>query len=82
MAGKQYTIRGIPEELDSVLREEATRYGKSMNALLIDKLTEACSIADKPKTNGLEIFSGCMKPDPELEAALWEQRVVDPRDWE
>jgi plasmid stability protein len=34
----QYTIRGIPERLDTVLRERARAEGKSLNAIALDAL--------------------------------------------
>ncbi|MBK1882965.1 hypothetical protein JIN85_11100 [Luteolibacter pohnpeiensis] len=83
MKGKQYTIRGISEQLDHALREEAARYGKSLNALLIDKLSDSCKLSPERKTNGLEKFAGCMEPDPDFDAAIKEFDRVDAEldDW-
>ncbi len=82
MGGIQYTVRGISEELDAVLREEAAQYGKSLNSLLIEKITAASAITNKPWTNGLEKFIGCMDPDPGFDAAMKDFERVDPGEWE
>ncbi len=82
MKGIQYTIRGIPEELDTVLREEAAVYGKSLNALLIEKLLDSIeTVGVVRKHDDLDSFAGCLKPDDEFETALNEQRQIDLEDW-
>lgn len=35
----QYTIRGVPGEVDSKLREQARQAGQSLNALVVQRLT-------------------------------------------
>ncbi len=83
MKGIQYTIRGIPEEVDTSLREEAALYGKSLNSTIIEKLSaEAHQLGGVSKHNDLESFAGCMAHDPDLDEALAEQRKIDPADWE
>ena len=37
----QYTVRGVPAELDERLREEARRSGTSVNRLVLDTLRAA-----------------------------------------
>jgi len=81
MKGIQYTIRGIPEELDTALREEAAAYGKSLNSLLMEKLASSCQLEEKEKTNGLEAFAGCMEEDSTFDEAMKEFERVDPEDW-
>jgi hypothetical protein len=39
MKSRQYTIRGVSEKLDSLFREQAQKYGTSLNALLLDALS-------------------------------------------
>ncbi len=82
MSGKQYTIRGIPDELDAVLREEAAQYGKSLNALLVEKITASSAISERPWTNGLEKFIGCMEPDAGFDEVMKDFERVDPGEWE
>ncbi len=81
MKGIQYTIRGVPEKLDNALREEAASAGKSLNALLVEKLAQSSRLTDEPWTNGLEEFSGCMEPDPGFDEAIKEFDQIHPDDW-
>jgi hypothetical protein len=41
MSGIQYTIRGVPPELDARLRQEARTTGKTLNALVVETLEHA-----------------------------------------
>lgn len=41
MTSIQYTVRGVPPELDKQLRREAHETGKSLNAVVIDALEQA-----------------------------------------
>lgn len=41
MSGIQYTVRGVPAELDAELRREARATGKTLNALVIETLAQA-----------------------------------------
>ncbi|RYD88016.1 MAG: hypothetical protein EOP50_19785 [Sphingobacteriales bacterium] len=83
MKAVQYTIRGVPENVDTALREEAALCGKSLNSLIIEKLAgEAYPVGGVSKHSDLEGFAGCMPPDADLEEALAEQRRIDPADWE
>ena len=79
MKGIQYTLRGIPANLDTALREEAAQYGKSLNALLLEKLSAA---SENPRTNGLEKFAGTWVEDPAFDEAIKEFEKVDHAEWE
>jgi hypothetical protein len=41
MSSIQYTIRGVPPELDAELRQEARTTGKTLNALVVETLKNA-----------------------------------------
>jgi hypothetical protein len=41
MSGIQYTVRGVPEQLDAELRREARATGRSLNALVVETLEQA-----------------------------------------
>ncbi len=41
MSGIQYTVRGVPRDLDAELRYEASVTGKSLNALVVETLEQA-----------------------------------------
>jgi hypothetical protein len=41
MNGIQYTVRGVPSDLDAELRREALTTGKTLNALVVETLEQA-----------------------------------------
>lgn len=78
----QYTIRNIPRRLDEAIREEARRQGKSINETTIDALLRAFGLTGEPtKHRDLDDIVGTWDGDEEVEAALRDQRRVDPDLW-
>ncbi len=75
----QYTIRGVPENVDKVLREEAKKRQISMNKLIVDELS--ASVGKKKGENPFMKYVGSIPHDEATETLLWEQRQVDPEDW-
>jgi len=81
----QYTIRNVPKDLDAKLRAISARQKRSLNRVIIEQLDQALL---RPKKKSRKInhsfddLFGKAKFDPNFEAALWEQRQVDPRDWQ
>jgi hypothetical protein len=66
----QYTIRGIPEELDRHLREDARAADKSLNRLIIERLEQA-SLPTGPPYHSLDWFFGSeQEPDDQEDVAL------------
>ncbi|HEV2997673.1 MAG TPA: hypothetical protein VGX16_01090 [Solirubrobacteraceae bacterium] len=41
MSSTQYTVRGVPPDLDAELRREARTTGKTLNALVVETLEHA-----------------------------------------
>jgi hypothetical protein len=41
MGSTQYTVRGVPADLDAELRREARTTGKTLNALVVETLEHA-----------------------------------------
>jgi hypothetical protein len=75
----QYTIRGVPREVDRELRRRARDQKVSLNQLLVDELR---SVAGTPrKYRSLEGIAGTWKEDPEFDRALEEQRQIDTDLW-
>lgn len=78
----QYTIRGVPPAVDTALRERARRTGKSLNEAAIDALAEGTGVTGAPrKRRDLTDLIASWTPDPELEAELEAQRVIDEELW-
>jgi hypothetical protein len=80
-AGKQYTIRGIPREVDQALRRKARERRVSLNRLLVDELTQPSGTAAERRYRSLEQFAGAWKEDPEFDRVLDEQRRIDWSAW-
>ena len=78
----QYTLRNVPEHLDRALREQARREGKSLNQVLLEALQRALGQLGEPvRHRDLSDIAGSWVPDPDTEAALEEQRKIDPDLW-
>lgn len=78
----QYTIRGIPAEVDKALRRRARASGKSLNETAIEALSEGAGVGTtRRKRRDLRALAASWKPDPELEAELAAQDVVDDELW-
>jgi hypothetical protein len=75
----QYTIRGIPREVDRVLRRQARQRGTSLNQLVVDELTVAT--VGQLKRADFSDLVGQWTPDPEFDGILASQRRIDPEKW-
>jgi hypothetical protein len=90
MSNIQYTIRGVPPEIDTKLRRLANLRNKSLNQIVLEKLASNTSNLPKkslhftkPKVNTDfdDLFGRITPLEPEVEATLSSQRVVNPKDW-
>jgi hypothetical protein len=78
----QYTIRGVPEAVDSAIRERARATGKSLNEAAVEALTEGAGVAGAPrKRRDLGDIAGTWKGDKAVERALADQDNVDEDLW-
>ena len=78
----QYTIRGIPQNLDHMLREKARASGKSLNEAAVAALAEGAGITGtRKKRRNLDDIAGTWKKDQAVETALAEQDRVDKALW-
>lgn len=78
----QYTIRGITGHLDSTLRHEAARTGKSLNAVVLDFLQKGVGISAEPvKYHDIDHLAGTWVQDPEFDRAIDEMDVIDEGMW-
>lgn len=75
----QYTIRGIPREVDRILRQKAARRKKSLNQLIVDELVEA-TVGRMQQTDFSDL-TGRWTPDPAFDAIIAAQRQIDPDKW-
>ncbi|MGH7196132.1 MAG: hypothetical protein ACREGA_05170 [Candidatus Saccharimonadales bacterium] len=90
MTTTQYTIRGIPKQLDSRLRRLARLRGQSLNRVVLEQLAAQPDFAQpaaarpkKPTVNRDfdQLFERATALDRQTEAAMASQRLVSPKDW-
>jgi hypothetical protein len=58
MGSIQYTVRGVPPDLDAELRREARTTGKTLNALVVETLEHARSPSPTVTYDDLDWFVG------------------------
>ena len=81
-AQTQYTIRNVPRSVDRALRKRALAQRRSLNAILLEALTDAAAVAKEPRLHDdLDHLIGSWIHEPEIDRALDDQRTVDLRDW-
>jgi len=78
----QYTIRNIPDYLDSVLRGSAREQGKSLNEVAIEALARGAGLGDRrERRRELGDIAGSWVDDPAFDSALAAQDTVDEEMW-
>ena len=77
----QYTVRGVPSEIDQALRRKARERRISLNQLLVEELTDAVETASARRYRSLKGIAGRWQDDPEFDRALEEQRQIDRSLW-
>ncbi len=75
----QYTVRGVPPELDQALRRKAAQRKQSLNRIIIDELTVA--VAGGRKQADFADLVGQWAPDPAFDEIVASQRQIDPDKW-
>jgi hypothetical protein len=77
----QYTVRGIPREVDRVLRRKARQRRISLNQLLVEELSAIGGGARARRLRSLDQLGEVWQEDPEFDRILNEQRQIDPALW-
>ena len=77
----QYTIRGVPVEVDRALRRMSRQRGVSLNQLLLERLQESTGIEPRKVERSLASIAGKWHEDPEFDRILDEQRQIDREMW-
>jgi hypothetical protein len=75
----QYTIRGVPPEVDRVLRQRAAQRKQSLNRVLLDELMVA-TVGRQHRADFSDLV-GRWSPDPAFDEILAAQRQIDPDKW-
>jgi hypothetical protein len=75
----QYTIRGIPPEVDRALRKKASELKRSLNQIVVDELTRAT--VGHPRRSDFSDLVGQWTPDPGFDEVIASQRQIDWDKW-
>ena len=77
--GIQYTVRGIPQEVDRALRRKAAQRKLSLNQIIIEELT-AVTTGVRKRADFHDV-AGQWTPDPAFDEIMASQRQIDPDKW-
>jgi hypothetical protein len=75
----QYTVRGVPQEVDRALRTKASQLKISLNQVVVNELTRA-TIGHVRKADFSSLV-GQWTPDPEFDDVIASQRQIDWDKW-
>ena len=75
----QYTIRGVPPEVDQALRKKAAQLKRSLNQIVVEELTRA-TVGHSRKTDFSDLL-GRWTPDPAFDEVVASQRQIDWDKW-
>jgi hypothetical protein len=75
----QYTVRGIPREVDRALCRKAAQRKLSLNQIIVEELTAVTTGA--PKRADFHDVTGQWVPDPAFDEVVAGQRQIDPDKW-
>jgi hypothetical protein len=75
----QYTIRGVPPEVDRALRKKAAQLKQSLNQVVVDELTRAT--IGRPRKTDFSDLVGRWTPDPAFDEVIASQRQIDSGKW-
>ncbi len=75
----QYTIRGVPPEVDRALRNKATQLKVSLNQLVVDELTR--TTIGRTRKSDFSGLVGQWTPDPAFDEVIAAQRQIDWDKW-
>ncbi len=70
MQSIQYTVRGVPAELDAELRREARATGKTLNSLVVETLEQAKLPLSTVVHEDLDWFIGALDVEDDFDSAL------------
>ena len=74
----QYTVRGIPPEVDRALRRKAAHRKQSLNQVIVDELIAATRREAKSRFDDLV---GKWAADPGFDEIISAQRNIDAGNW-
>lgn len=78
----QYTIRNIPDALDTALRERARQENRSLNEIVVRALGRAMGFSrEAVRHRDVGDVAGTWREDPAFDQAISDQHSVDDELW-
>lgn len=77
----QYTIRGVSQQTDQLVREKAALYGGSLNKTALKLLEEGVGLKEERVFHDLDGYSGTWVKDPACDEILENMRLIDKDLW-
>jgi hypothetical protein len=78
----QLTIRKVPIAVERALRRRSKQEDKSLNQVALEALARGAGVGgERVKQRDMNDIAGTWIEDPGFEAALEEQRRIDPELW-
>ena len=78
----QYTVRKVPERIDSELRKRADQEGKSLNEVTIEVLERGLGlVGEGMRYHDMDDLAGTWVDDPDFDAAIEAMDQVDREIW-
>ena len=78
----QYTIRNVPDYLDSALRAAAREQQKSLNEVMLEALARGAGLnAVRRPQREVGDIAGTWQEDPVFDRAIAEQDTIDEAMW-
>lgn len=82
MIRKQYTIRGIPERIDAMLKQKAHEEHKSLNSVVLEAIEKGIGAADVPVVHhDMDDLAGSWVDDPGFDQAIEAFEAIDEELW-
>jgi hypothetical protein len=78
----QLTVRGVPSQVKKTLMKRADSERKSLNAILVEALSDAAGLASQPTIYcDLDHLAGRWVEDPDFDKAIADQDQIDDSMW-
>ena len=78
----QYTIRKVPDALNTALRRRAREQGKSLNEVTLEALARGAGVSgDRSPQRDLADVAGTWRKDRAFDSAVAAQDAVDEELW-
>ena len=75
----QYTVRGVPPEVDAALRRRARERGLSLNQVILEELS-LVTVGAAVRADFSDLV-GKWTADPEFDRVIRSQRRIDAEKW-